>query len=354
MAVIFGTTGSTNVATSFSHSSTNDTKIHSPGNKFKQQLGFVQQATQAESKSTAQATKLEEESLTEKTPDYVEKIIEELMSLLNEKQSNQVTSNIDLSVLKKLLTENAPPLLEQLGGKKLEGQHPHLQALQSLIDRIETVLGEKGLSFSQSDLQQAILRAAFQRYKTSENNEEALELKTSVAKPVIYSMDQFNPFFSQVSKAEQLFLTVKTNSGTMDLEQFIEKFTQTLGNSSLVKNPNGTRLLIKLYPEQLGALRIELLQQNGVLTAKIVSATQAVKELLEQNSHQLKQAFGQQQLLVEKIDITSPESKQQLFEKGTHQQEQKQERKQDQEEERAFEEEILSFSGILENLEKEV
>lgn len=64
------------------------------------------------------------------------------------------------------------------------------------------------------------------------------------------------------------------------------------------------RLLIKLYPEHLGQVRIELLQTNGVLTARILASSALGKEMLDSQLHQLRAAFTQQGLQVERIDIT--------------------------------------------------
>lgn len=168
--------------------------------------------------------------------------------------------------------------------------------------------------------------------------------------------EALNPVVHQMTKIEQVAMSVKTDTRPMNMEQFIEKFTQILGNSSLMKTPNGTKLLIKLYPEQLGTLRIELLQQNGVITAKILSSTQAVKELLEQNAHQLKHAFGQQNVNVEKIEIANQETRQQMFSRD-HQQDRQNGQKQQNDQRQASqvtEEENGSFADLLTHIEIEV
>ena len=64
-----------------------------------------------------------------------------------------------------------------------------------------------------------------------------------------------------------------------------------------------TKLSIKLYPENLGTIRIELVQQNGILTARLLASTALGRELLDSNAHQLKQAFVQQNIQVERLDI---------------------------------------------------
>nr|WP_269448540.1 flagellar hook-length control protein FliK [Metabacillus kandeliae] len=73
---------------------------------------------------------------------------------------------------------------------------------------------------------------------------------------------------------------------------------------SSVQTLGGTqKLMIKLYPERLGQLQIELNSQDGKLTAKITAANGAVKELIESNLHHLLQSFAAQQLTVEKLEV---------------------------------------------------
>ncbi len=64
------------------------------------------------------------------------------------------------------------------------------------------------------------------------------------------------------------------------------------------------RLLVKLYPEHLGQVRIELIQVNGIMTARILASTALGKEMLDSQLHQLKQSFSQQNIQVDRIDVT--------------------------------------------------
>ncbi|OMP68604.1 flagellar hook-length control protein FliK [Domibacillus epiphyticus] len=182
----------------------------------------------------------------------------------------------------------------------------------------------------------------------------AVKTELSIARSTI-GQDALNPVVHQMTKTEQFVMSVKTDPRPMNMGQFIEKFTQVLGNSNLMKTPNGTKLLIKLYPEQLGSLRIELLQQNGIMTAKILSSTQAVKELLEQNAHQLKNAFSQQNVAVDKIEVTNPETRQQMFERNSQDRNNGQRQQSEQQQpEQTTDEENGSFADFLTEIETEV
>lgn len=117
---------------------------------------------------------------------------------------------------------------------------------------------------------------------------------------------------------------------------------------------NGTnRISIKLYPEHLGQLRIELLQTNGVLTARILASNALGKEMLESQLHQLRQAFLQQNIQVERIDIsqmlteTPYEEREHAFNQHFKQQQEQTNEQNHQEDD----EEAMSFSEYMIELE---
>lgn len=208
---------------------------------------------------------------------------------------------------------------------------------------VQAAAAQQSLSQASATPKQTILQAAFAQYAT----DQPVVQENKSVKPVAPAVESINPFAIQMSKTEQFVMSVKTNPGPMNMEQFIEKFTQLLGNSNVMKTSNGTKMLIKLYPEQLGSLRIELLQQNGVMTAKILSSTQAVKELLEQNAHQLKNAFSQQNVTVDKLDIASPDTRQQQFDRGAQQQRQQEQKQPHDETKQNDQEPNASFEELL-------
>nr|WP_267917652.1 flagellar hook-length control protein FliK [Lederbergia citrisecunda] len=84
----------------------------------------------------------------------------------------------------------------------------------------------------------------------------------------------------------------------------IKEFSNILGRSSLTQGFNTTKLLIRLHPEELGTLRVELMQKDGQLTARILTSTNKAKELLDFQLNNLRQAFTQQNISVERIEVT--------------------------------------------------
>lgn len=154
---------------------------------------------------------------------------------------------------------------------------------------------------------------------------------------------------TQSSKTETITITLPSAKPAQS--EALLKEMQAILNKSQISNVAGlTKLAIKLYPENLGTIRIEIVQQNGVLTARLLASTQAGKELLDQNVHQLKQAFVQQNIQVERLDIAQSlqdpnrSGREQSFSNNFSNQQRQQE---DDEQQNDEQEEVLSFKDLL-------
>ncbi len=131
------------------------------------------------------------------------------------------------------------------------------------------------------------------------------------------------------------------------------KEMQAIINKVQISNAQGiTRLTLKLYPENLGTIRIELVQNDGVLTARLLASTAHGRELLDSQAHQLKQAFVQQNIQVDRLDIAQSlqdaDRDQSFFNNFFKQQ---QEEEQEQEQKNEDEDDSKSFSDYLVNEE---
>jgi len=65
-----------------------------------------------------------------------------------------------------------------------------------------------------------------------------------------------------------------------------------------------TQLEMQLHPESLGTLQINIASKEGVITAHFNTENEVVKEVLESQMIQLKEAFKEQGIKVEAIEIT--------------------------------------------------
>ncbi|TYO72315.1 hypothetical protein DQ398_001166 [Rossellomorea marisflavi] len=106
-------------------------------------------------------------------------------------------------------------------------------------------------------------------------------------------------------------------------ESFVQQFQNLLGKSQFSSMGSMSKLFIKLYPEHLGSVRIELLQQNGVMTAKIMASSASAKEMLDSHLQGLKQAFHSQNIQVDKIELSQSLSDPERAFRGQSQQQSK-------------------------------
>ncbi len=108
-----------------------------------------------------------------------------------------------------------------------------------------------------------------------------------------------------MTKVQQFALFVEQHGKqTINQEQFIKEFQNILARSQFGNGKDGMKLLIKLYPEHLGSLRIELLQKDNMMIARIIASSGAAKDVLESQIQSLKQSFSAQNIQVEKIEIS--------------------------------------------------
>ncbi|MTH52746.1 hypothetical protein GKZ89_04935 [Bacillus mangrovi] len=137
---------------------------------------------------------------------------------------------------------------------------------------------------------------------TMENNSEKIAGNTiSSTKEELLGLQLQSP----LSKPEHLSLFLKMNpEGNGVRQEYLMEQLQKLMASSRFTAVNGSeKLFLKLYPEHLGELRIEIMQSDGKWTAKFTAVNAHIKEAIESNLHQLKQGLNQQSLHIDKIEV---------------------------------------------------
>lgn len=156
--------------------------------------------------------------------------------------------------------------------------------------------------------------------------------------------------FQQLSKPEQLTLMTSAQR-PVSADQLIEQFESILSKSKFVNNGGTQKLFIKLNPEHLGALRIELIQKDSMLIAKILTSTTTAKELMDSQLNGLKQAFTSQNIQIERVEIAQQFTGQESKFNREHQQQQqeRQQSKEEQKEQQSNDNFIHSFEEALLN-----
>lgn len=239
---------------------------------------------------------------------------EQLQKLLNDllEQDKQAT---DLWDMLSFVQENGPLILTQFSNANGEQKITPKQSEQFLqLLKFAELAGKQGdLTQGQADqlasIKDLLSQVLGQIQKSSETTASKITLPgfQQVAQQLVTKQQDTNDANVIVqapttSKVDTFTITLPTAKPAQS-EAFLKEM-QALLNKAQLANMNGmTKLAIKLYPENLGSIRIELVQQNGVLTARLLASTALGRELLDQNAHQLKQAFVQQNIQVERLDI---------------------------------------------------
>jgi flagellar hook-length control protein FliK len=114
----------------------------------------------------------------------------------------------------------------------------------------------------------------------------------------------YTPPSLPIARMEQYVVHINQGQNTQAQGQQLTDQIQTIIKSSnfMTAPNNGNQLVLSLRPENLGDMMVRFTQVNGEMTVKILVTTQAAKEMLETNMHQLRNMFSPQQVVVEKQD----------------------------------------------------
>ncbi|WP_231607269.1 MULTISPECIES: flagellar hook-length control protein FliK [Fictibacillus] len=135
---------------------------------------------------------------------------------------------------------------------------------------------------------------AFQRYVPTAKSIE----------PNVSASKELQTLQSPLSPLEQWTLKVPVTGVEGQKEQFVREVQQIISRGKLFVTESGfTKMQIRLTPEHLGNIEIQLIQKHGEITAKIIASSQGAKDALDSQLTQLKQAFTSQDIDFEKIDV---------------------------------------------------
>ncbi|MEC1179351.1 flagellar hook-length control protein FliK [Metasolibacillus meyeri] len=215
------------------------------------------------------------------------------------------------------LLEQAPNLLAQIMSA-LQGEHqvtPQQAEKVLAVLKLAEAIGAKTDTVYTQEIQLTQVKEAFQQIavqlqqtvQVQQNTQQAPKLVEfqQVMKQETDNSSQQAPVTSQQASTAVKTVTVTLPAERPAQSEALIKEIQNLINRSQMSNTQGTmKLMLKLYPENLGSIRIELMQKDGMLTARLLATTVAGKELLDSNLQQLKAGLAAQNIQVERIDVT--------------------------------------------------
>ncbi|MBS4193986.1 flagellar hook-length control protein FliK [Lederbergia citri] len=195
----------------------------------------------------------------------------------------------------------------------------------------------------------------FQQLGNSSNVLQSLLGKTphdrGLSKQIVDANLDMSTNSNPVLRTESFILNVRdsVNEETA-MRGFVREFSNILARSSLTKGFNTTRLLIRLHPEELGTLRVELLQKDGQMTARILASTHKAKEMLDLQLSSLRQAFTQQNISVDRLEVTYSQTDLQRYTNQEGRGNQQHQQEQNQEQRESSQEHDSNFKDALSNI----
>lgn len=107
-----------------------------------------------------------------------------------------------------------------------------------------------------------------------------------------------------VSKMEQLVL-LSEQQRPVSSDQLLKQFESILQKATFLRSGNIQTMNLQLHPAHLGTLKIELIRDQHGLTARMLASSSMAKELIESQLHILKQAFAQQNIQIERLEVSN-------------------------------------------------
>jgi flagellar hook-length control protein FliK len=262
-------------------------------------------------------------------------LLNQLVSMLSGEQQNPL-SDKETKQLVQLIK------LVELVGQKTDTVFAQQTQLANLSDAVQKALATLQVQTTTTTTTSTVQSSTpFQQVLQQVTTVTTTESETSA--PVIQQT---------TTQAKTVTVTLPAEKPAQS-EALLREIQNVISRSQLSGQQGNLKLLLKLVPENLGQIRIEIMQKDGVLTARLLATSALGKELLDSNLNQLKASLGAQNIAMERIDIAQSLQQtdrngreQHFFNQMFRQQEDVEEHDNDEEEE-----EEISFSDLLEQQE---
>ncbi|MBM7665168.1 flagellar hook-length control protein FliK [Solibacillus kalamii] len=187
--------------------------------------------------------------------------------------------------------------LAQLAGSKVDTVYQQEIQLASLKDALLALANEaqKSAGTEQSTVKTTTFQQVVQQGQQSTQNQQTT-VKVETDTQTAGHLQQ------QVTQTKTVTVTLPAEKPAQS-DALIKEIQNLINRSQLSGQPGNMKLFLKLFPENLGQIRIELVQKDGIMTARLLATTAMGKELLENNINQLKAGFVSQNIQMERIDV---------------------------------------------------
>lgn len=225
-------------------------------------------------------------SLIEQAPN----ILNEVLAAVQKPEQNNVQPK-ELQQIVQLLK------LAQLAGSKVDTVYQQEIQLASLKDALLALANEAQKS---AETEQSTVKTTTFQQVVQQGQQSSLNQQTTVK--VETDTQTAGHIQQQVTQTKTVTVTLPAEKPAQS-DALIKEIQNLINRSQLSGQPGNMKLFLKLFPENLGQIRIELVQKDGVMTARLLATTAMGKELLENNINQLKAGFVAQNIQMERIDV---------------------------------------------------
>ncbi|SLL36347.1 Flagellar hook-length control protein FliK [Mycobacteroides abscessus subsp. abscessus] len=194
--------------------------------------------------------------------------------------------------------------------------------ISSILTKLDKQLEQKNTPVVQKVINPIMVSSL---RKAGESLMPSVEIKATTVKGNENDIDSNVLPTVQNTFIKQYPFTLLTSSGEMAQPKNVEEqFAKLLANSTFTKVGDIQKLSIRLAPDHLGSIRIEITQNEGNMIARIITTTAEAKETLEKQLTSLKHGFAAQNLQVDKLDIVVSSQPQEKLQKEQQQQQEQQ------------------------------
>lgn len=157
--------------------------------------------------------------------------------------------------------------------------------------------------------------AGQQNESYSQQDAESTTEDTVKVQDVTETKEVVNPILQNIQDALNEVTSTEHTDNVNKPQPVVEQIVEQV---RVHMNQDTTSMELQLYPEHLGKIQIHVVSKDGVMTARIAAETEQAKQAIENGLANLKEAFEQQDLKVEAVEVMVATAG---FEKGQDQQE---------------------------------
>ena len=224
---------------------------------------------------------------------------------------SQIIDSVDEDLLDDMITTQMIPV-EETNGEP---------ATQRMPDEGRTVQ-DNATIFTDSNPEEPVITkvnisndpAGQQNESYSQQDAESTTEDTVKVQDVTETKEVVNPILQNIQDALNEVTSTEHTDNVNKPQPVVEQIVEQV---RVHMNQDTTSMELQLYPEHLGKIQIHVVSKDGVMTARIAAETEQAKQAIENGLANLKEAFEQQDLKVEAVEVMVATAG---FEKGQDQQ----------------------------------